>query len=313
MRNLAYLLSKKVKAKTLFLSPVPSVSSYFLTVNGKLKLKGRLRKRNLLVVRREPKEIMTRELENFVRGNLEKEILFLARKRGYSYMFCDRCSFIVECPRCSSLMTYSMFRELLYCSRCGYRHREVACPLCEAQLRSVGFGIEKVMEVIEREFGLRENFFFSSIPDVRDSKEIVVVVSADNILSVPSYYSEEEFFQYVFRAFQNAERTLFLQTVFPDHPAVESLKGLHPQEFLAKELRRRQEEKLPPFYRLFRVISTKDLRDLIAVRITENFQAQLRDSKWHYLLRLDRGDRRALRELESLAVDFRGMVQVLPE
>ncbi len=313
IRNLAYLLARKQKAEPLFLSPVPSSHTYYLSLKKNLGIKGRIEDRETRVFKREPREILTLPLVEFLSENKEREILFLARKRGYSYMFCDRCGFIVECPSCSSLMTYSMFRELLYCSKCGYKHGSVACPKCEGKLRSVGFGIERVIKVVEENFGLRENFFFSNTPDFKDSKEVVIVVSADNILSVPSYQADEEFFQYIFRAYMNAREKFILQTVFPEHRAVRALKSLDPESFLREELLFREREKLPPFYRLIRLVSTRRIDALLEERIPAQIHGIFREGRWHYLLRLERGNREAVKRIAEFLSENRGILELVPE
>ncbi len=313
LRNLTYSISKRTRSRLLFLSPVASVQSSYLVSAGLFRKHSSFGRKPVKVLKREPSEILTPYLVDFIEENPDREILFLARKRGYSYMFCHRCELITECPACSTLLTYSMFRELLYCSKCGFKSKELACPRCMGRLKPVGFGIERVIKVIEESFGLRDNFFFSNTPDITDSKDVVVVVSADNILSVPSYYSDEEFFQYLMRSYLNAGKELVVQTVFPEHEAVRSVRNAEPELFLRRELLRREEEKLPPFYRLFKAISSRNMENVLKDRLTPHVQTIFRDRRWHHLLRIEKGNKEAIKRLSELLKEYRNTLEIKPE
>ncbi len=310
MRNVAYLLARKADAGLMLASAVASVHSRRLVVAGELKEERSFRERGIRVFRRSPSEIISEGLAEYIAENSDREILFLARKRGYSYMFCPRCGFIAECPACSTLMTYSMFMERFYCSKCGYRREELSCPECEGSLKPVGFGIERVIKVLEQSFGRRKNFHFSNTPDATDSKDIVVVVSADNILSVPSYSSDEEFFQYLWRAFLNSRKELVVQSVFPHHEAIRSLESLRPELFTDEELRRREREHLPPFWRLYLIEASRSLEEEIRDRVSEEVLSVFKEGRWHHLVKIRRENKEAVLRLNELVREFSKMVKV---
>lgn len=89
----------------------------------------------------------------------QQAILFINRRGTASYVFCRKCGETLNCPRCSTPLTYHISslagpaqpvhhqeREALLCHHCGYsRQMPPKCPACGSdQIQQYGLGSEKV-------------------------------------------------------------------------------------------------------------------------------------------------------------------------
>jgi len=304
LRRLAYILSRKLSARFILSGPSPSVSSYHLiTSRDGSRLELSAVRPSVRVIERSPREILTEELYEFLINSDKGKTLFLVSKEGYSYLYCPRCQILCLCPECGSYMTYSKQRESFYCSRCGYRHPTLTCPDCEGEVEDTGFGIEKALEVIERNIGINDDFSFDTYPRWEWTYDTVIVLSADSILSVPSYRSSEEFYLYLMRSKRIARRDLLVQTVFPDLTEVKALYDS--EDFYRRELQVRKEERLPPFWRLVKVSTTRgDLTAYLSKVVSPHLQSYKNLAKGTYEVLLKIRDRHSLRRLEEVRRRF---------
>ncbi|NPA41179.1 MAG: hypothetical protein GXO18_02790 [Aquificae bacterium] len=301
LRRVSLLLAKHSSSRLVFTTPAPSLPTFYLHLRGKFSLKKELPEPSLFLVKRNPAEVVTSELVKLLEENSFGSVLFLVPKQGYSYAYCPRCEALSECPECGTFLTYSRIKEKLYCTNCGYVREELTCPECEGSLEETGFGIEKAVEVVENTFGIKEGFSFSTYPSWERDFDAVVVLSADNLLSVPSYRSREEMFLYLLRSFVSAKKALLVQTMFPEE--LEFLKEGRFEEFYKRELEEREREMLPPFWRLALVRTRKRdiegyVRKLVSpfVRVSVN----LRDNTYDLLVRFkERGTLLKLRHLRE--------------
>ena len=258
LRRIAYLLAKKSSSRLIFATQAPTLSSFKLVREGRMFLKGPPGDLpEVELIPRRASEILTEEVYREVEKNRNKNILFLVPKQGYSYVYCPRCETLTQCPECGTFLTYSQSREVLYCTNCSYRSEELTCPECEGDLEELGFGIEKAVEVVERSLGLSESFHFSTYPPWDEGYDLVLVLSADGMLSVPSYRSEEELFTYLAKALLIAREKLLIQTMFPEEEVFRLLKEKRFEEFYLRELKRREEEALPPAWRFLLIKTTR--------------------------------------------------------
>ncbi|HKZ44260.1 MAG TPA: primosomal protein N', partial [Anaerolineales bacterium] len=88
--------------------------------------------------------------------NGEQAILFLNRRGSASYVFCRDCGKSLNCPRCSTPLTYHNRTpdfELL-CHHCGYtRKLPKQCPTCSStKIKKFGLGIEQVESEVQERF-----------------------------------------------------------------------------------------------------------------------------------------------------------------
>ncbi len=258
LRRAGYRLALKVGAKFVAITPAPTVASYYLVKKKGGLLRKSVKVRDVLLIKRKPSEILTQELKEEILERPDKTTLFLVPKHGYSYAYCDVCSDLVDCPQCGTLLSYSKQDGRLFCTNCRFRTKTALCPRCGNEVKPIGFGLEKAMEVVEKIFKLSEDFSFDTYPHWGRSWDRVVVLSADLLLSVPSYLSEEKLFLYLMRAYGCAREKLIIQTLFTDHPIFKAVEEGSFEDFLREELSRREKEGLPPFWRYVLVESRSE-------------------------------------------------------
>ncbi len=214
------------------------------------------------LLRRKPEEVFTQELIS----ELEDNSLLLVRKTGYSYAYCPKCQFLAECPQCGTFLTLSKSQSALFCTRCKWSGSAL-CPNCESPVVPQGFGIERAMEELEKYGIVGESLHFDTKPPLSRTYKKVFLVHGDNLLSLPNFSAEEEFYRYVHRAWAVAERGFYLQSFLEE----EFIKRYLRNDFLEEELERRREENLPPFTKLILAVFPKDrervLRDFPSARM----------------------------------------------
>ena len=256
IRNLAYILSKEFSCSFGIASPAPSLETFFL-----LKMKTIVREIKLLkdidikIIKRYPNQIISREIVDLLEEKTSMKLI-LANKRGYSYMYCELCQFLAQCPNCDKFLTYFKSKNMTVCTHCNFQDRENKCPHCGRLLRETGIGIEKIMELIERRYGIREDIYYETFPPWHTEYDYVIVVDADNILSIPDYKAEEQFYLFLWRCLTSAKKGLIVQTMFTENSVIESIKVKNPYLFLGKEMEKRRKENLPPFTRMINAIFT---------------------------------------------------------
>ncbi len=307
LRRLTYILSKKIGAELIFTTPAPTVSSYHLVRNKRMELEEHSgNSPRISIVRRSPDEILTQEVYRLINQSGGKKVLFLIPKQGYSYVYCPRCESVVQCPECGTFLTYSQKRAEIYCTNCRYRQSELMCPECEGEVEEIGFGIEKAVEVVERNFGLKENFHFSTYPDWHESYDLTVVMSADSMLSVPSYRAREDMFIYLLKALMITGETLVVQSIFPEEDIFEYLAKGQYKNFYERELEEREKELLPPFCRLMLIKSRRrDIEGYIVKTVSPyvKMSYNLREECYDFLVKFK--DRRILQKVRQLSQKFR--------
>jgi len=249
LRNFVFQLYKYYGCQFFYYTCALSVETYQRVKGGQWEMETLGYSAEVKFLNRKPEEILSQELLS----ELEDDSLLLVRKTGYSYAYCPKCGFLVDCPRCGTFLTLSKNAHTLYCTRCNWRG-PAECTHCGGSVIHYGFGIERVMEEIERSGLLRENIHFDTKPSLSGVYKKVFLVHGDNILSVPSINAEEEFWKYIHRARAIAKERLYIQS-FLDKEIIENYLR---EDFLEAELERRKEENLPPFSKLILAVFTKD-------------------------------------------------------
>ncbi len=233
--------------------------------------------------KRKAHEVFTEKLLKKVEECLEEENLFLVHKKGYSYAYCPKCQWLLECPECGTLLSLSKSRRLI-CTSCKYSS-EAVCHECGTALQELGFGIDRIVEELYKTFGERGNFRFDTVPRSGRAYDNVFVIHADNILSVPWFDSGERYFSYLWRAMCIAKKRLVLQTVLKENPFLKFLEEKDWEGFCKEELEKRQEEALPPYVRLIRA-KTDRKPDLEGLPL--NIEKRRVGKLWDMLIKVDR-------------------------
>ncbi len=219
----------------------------------------------------------------------DEQIILLYNRRGFaSYLQCESCGHIAECPHCSVSLTYHKRKKQLRCHYCGYSKRAKSyCMECkENEMKPQGSGTQQVEEEIKTLFpdaGILRmdrdttsgknahaeilNTFDRGEADILLGTQLVAkgldfpnvtvvgVINADTELAFPSYRSGERMYQLLSQVAGRSGRAdkegvVFFQTWQPDHPAVESAKEHNHQQFARQELAMRKPLEYPPYSRM---------------------------------------------------------------
>ena len=277
-RRVVFSIQKKRNITAIYGSSVPSIESYFAK---KKKVLLSLNKKNLFSQVEGKLDILPFETFSKVKKLLLKELkdnkktLIIANKKGFSsFLFCEVCETEIMCNQCDiPVKVYKEEKLYLKCGACGKKYQYVeSCPDCENPLKEVGFGIDKIAQILKE-----NNIQFSFLEDKIDNNvkltvsllgkeatspvfDKIINIYPDFILSIPDYRSEEKFFRSISIPFFKTKEKYILITNEADSKAVESLRKRDLSIFYEKEISERKELELPPFTRY--ILLTFEKKDL---------------------------------------------------
>ncbi len=233
-------------------------------------------------------ELETALGQTLARG--EQAIIFLNR-RGYStFVQCDCCGHVLNCPNCDVSLTYYKYADALRCRYCGYNEpAPESCPKCgRKDLSFSGFGTERVAALLKKIFPdaridrldrdrsatktlqsvlgsfrngqtdiLVGTQMIAKGHDIRNVT-LVGVVCADIGLNMPDFRAAERTYQLLAQVSGRAGRgnrpgRVIIQTLRPDHPAIAGQINLDFEDFARQELKIRRALQKPPFASLILV------------------------------------------------------------
>ncbi|HBY61958.1 MAG TPA: primosomal protein N', partial [Solibacterales bacterium] len=224
--------------------------------------------------------------------NSEQSIVLLNRRGFSSFVSCRSCGHRVQCVNCAVTLTYHKRDRRMLCHYCNYAEKIPAvCPQCQSEhIYFLGTGSEKVEHELHTAFptariarldrdtvtgkrhyeeilgGFRDGSFDilvgtqmiakgHDIPNVT----LVGVVSADVGLGMPDFRAAERTFQLLTQVAGRAGRgelpgQVILQTINPDHYAVQFAAAQDYGLFYEKELNFRRLMRYPPFAALANIV-----------------------------------------------------------
>lgn len=169
-RDSAMILADIYQAQLILGSATPSVESYWLAHQDKLRyvpLKQRFGGVDLpifeLINLKETQDTKTlkgnfskRLIEKLQKNlNDHKQAMILHNRRGYANVIeCESCGHVTFCSNCDVVMTYHKFTHELKCHYCS-QHASVPnkCPKCSSNnLNTKGVGVEKIYEEVKELF-----------------------------------------------------------------------------------------------------------------------------------------------------------------
>lgn len=169
-RNVALVMAKTAKAKTLLGSATPSLESYYNAETGKYGL-VQLHKRygnvqlpqiEVVNMREMAKKKMmigpfTPQLIQRIREALEqnKQVILFQNRRGYAPMMeCKTCGWVPRCQKCDVSLTLHRNMRQLTCHYCGASYPiPEKCPNCgEQNLMGRGYGTERIEDCLQNIF-----------------------------------------------------------------------------------------------------------------------------------------------------------------
>jgi primosomal protein N' (replication factor Y) len=229
-----------------------------------------------------------------------EQVMVLLNRRGYSpVVLCRACGHTLECKNCAIALTHHKRTHRLECHYCGYAQAvPKSCAQCGSEyVYFLGTGSEKLEELMHGMFPqarigrldrdtVRGRHDFERMLNALNSGELdmlvgtqmiakghdvhgvtlVGVVGADAALGMPDFRAAERTFQLLTQVAGRAGRgstpgTVVLQTLFPDHYAVQFAANHDFRGFYDKELRYRSWMHYPPFTSVANVLVRSEKLD----------------------------------------------------
>ena len=304
-RDAAVVLSRLMDARVVLGSATPSLESYANAISGKYAYAPLMERWGDAVL---PEVVISDSLRALKRGerkthfnldllqNIERslaggeQVMLFQNRRGYSpYMQCTTCGYSPRCPHCNVTLTQHRANRM-ECHYCGYtEERSAVCPNCQTQdMRSMGFGTEKVEEEVQRMFpdavvdrldgdtSTSESAFRRIVHRFEEGKTNILVgtqiitkgfdfggvttvgiLNADNLVMQPNFRSSERAFQLMMQVAGRAGRRndrgrVIIQTTQPQHPVIRSVAVGDYMAMASRELAERKEFGYPPYSRVVR-------------------------------------------------------------
>ncbi|MBX9601525.1 MAG: primosomal protein N' [Bryobacteraceae bacterium] len=222
-----------------------------------------------------------------------EQTMILLNRRGFaSFAACRACGERMECPHCAVTLTYHRRDRRMLCHYCGHAARvPQQCWKCESDhLNFLGTGSEKVEEELHALFpgarvarldrdtvGAKRDYehvlgeFRAGRFDILVGTQMIAkghdianvtlvgVVNADIGLGLPDFRSAERAFQLLTQAAGRAGRgnvpgIVLIQTMNPEHYAIQAAASQDFEKFYEKELNFRRSMRYPPFAALANIL-----------------------------------------------------------
>lgn len=213
-----------------------------------------------------------------------EQILLFHNRRGTARMsLCASCGWVAECPNCHIPFRLHHDHAELRCHTCGRSEQlPQTCPECKStDIDFKGFGSKRIEAEIRKLYpDIEVARFDGDTPikeqlqhryqDLYDNKiQIIIgtqgiakgldlpnlntvgIVQADSELFIPDFSSAERSFQLTTQVIGRAGRSgqksqVLIQTLNPDHPAIEYAKNQDYLGFYKYEVEERRAEHMPP-------------------------------------------------------------------
>lgn len=232
------------------------------------------------------KVLLERLTQNLLAG---KQSILLLNRRGFSaVVLCKNCGTPVQCTHCHVSLTLHKEDNRLVCHYCGFNtQHKTECVNCRStDLVPSGFGTERVEEEViellpearvkrlDSDTASNRKKFLAVLADMHAGNidiligtqmiakghhfpnvTLVGVVWADGGMSMPDFRAAERTFQLITQVTGRAGRgdeagKVIIQTMRPDHYAIEYATNNQYEKLFDHEMRLRQHPAFPPHVRL---------------------------------------------------------------
>lgn len=239
-------------------------------------------------------------------------ILLLNRRGHSTHIQCPACGHLVECPHCEIPLTHHITDGSTVCHYCDYRStapRVCPVPTCRySGIRFSGIGTQKLEQEVKSKFSsfpiIRMDSDTMKKPGSHEAAlerfrnrevkilvgtqmiakgldfpnvTLVGVINADTALHFPDVRAGERTFQLITQVAGRTGRgdlggEVLVQTLSPDHPAIEAATRHDYALFAERELPFRRDFQMTPFAHMVRIIArgpTQPSVELFMQRVSE--------------------------------------------
>lgn len=299
-KDVANFRCKFNNALFLMTSATPSLESYSNAVKGKYTLcemseryggaslpdvvtvdmKDEMKNGNHTPISAKLRELIQQTLDN------KKQAILLINRRGYNtFIACNDCGHVINCPNCSISLTYHSYNNRLTCHYCGYtKQLDNTCPECQGgNVRYSGYGTQRIEDELEalfpnarilrmdadttsakfshdKMFAAFANYEYDILIGTQmvakgldfQGVTLVGIVNADNSLYDENYNSAERSFDLITQMIGRSGRrdvqgTAVIQTLNPYNECLEFASSQDYKGFYANEIMLRKALIYPPY------------------------------------------------------------------
>lgn len=328
-RDVAKFRAHKHGALLLLSSATPSIESYSNAVRGKYSLEVLNERYGDAVLPEVSTVDMKQERQRGNRYNISSELLerlennlkdkkqsiLLINRRGFNtFVACDSCGSVVNCPSCSISLTYHSANNRLMCHYCGYSvPMTKVCPECgKEDVRYAGYGTQRIENELETllpearilrmdtDSTSSRHSFEKNLIDFGEGKydimlgtqmvakglnfenvTLVGVINADQQLNNDDFRSQERTFDLLTQVVGRSGRgknkgTAVIQTLTPENHVIRLAQKQDYDSFFSNEIIIRKAMVYPPYCDLCSVcfISEDEIK---ALNASKYFLTQLKE------------------------------------
>jgi|GEM_PF-860989 len=315
-REVAVKLKEITRCELIWGSSAPSLERYSKGLEGATKIIEEEKSEELpkasLVNMRSKRGIISNELIHSCKVNLarKKQTLILINRKGYfTFEMCKECGYISRCPHCGVSLVYHK-EEGLICHYCGYKQNvNPICPKCGHKTSLLGYGTERVEDVLKRIFSnVRISRIDSDIPekeinriwkeflekriDILVGTQIILkafylpdvtligVISTETGLYLPDFRVSERIFRLVYKISERCTKgkRAVVQTLIPDYYAIKYAVRLDYKDFYRYESQVRKPLGYPPWTKLVRIVvqsREEEKAKIVAESIAKDIERKL--------------------------------------
>jgi len=293
-REAAFMRVNIEKAKLILGSSSPSLESYYLAHQEKIKYVPIPRRKEFPEIkiidivsprygRKQNIEILARYAQDLVFAALNakgKILLFLNRLGFATFAACRNCGLVLKCPRCNINLVYHFKDNILNCHYCNFKTpRLEICPNCNSSyIRYSGAGTEKIESELSRLFPQAKiqradswqraaiedaDIFISTKSVIREAGcnfDFVAALFIDNSLNRLDFRASEKTFALLVGLLNLTDKRFAIQTRLPRHHCLRALKGKDMNIFYDEELKQRKQLNFPPF-RHFGLVKLRGIKE----------------------------------------------------
>lgn len=328
--DVAKFRAAKHNSLVLLSSATPSVTSFSQATNGKYSLHTLSERYGNAVL----PDVMTVDMKQerkagnrynissplleLLEKNLndKKQSILLINRRGYNtFVACDSCGSVVNCPYCSISLTYHSANNRLMCHYCGYsKPFTKKCSECgKDDMRCSGFGTQKIEEEIaellpearvlrmDTDTTSSRHAFEKGLLDFGEGKfdimlgtqmvakglnfenvTVVGVINADQQLNNDDFRSEERTFDLITQVVGRSGRgeykgTAVIQTITPENHIIQLAQKQDFESFFNNEIIIRKALVYPPYCDMC-IVGFNGEKELKVLECAKAFLASLQDT-----------------------------------
>ncbi len=275
------IVAQNIKAKLIFSSPSPSVTSYSNYSLPKISdhniqiadLNNEFTKKNYSFI----SDKLFTQIKHTLKKN-KSVFLFINKKGESSTTICEDCHFTFNCPNCNLPFIKTQTNQLI-CYSCGQtQDLPPFCPKCSGpNFKSTGLGIQKVEKNLHQLFPqakiirldkdtghqkintkspaiyIGTQFALDKIPWPKINT--LGIINADQLWHHSEFNSAENAYQTIQELLTYLQKSanILIQTFNPNHYIIKSIATNKPLTFYTQELKFRKKFDYPPYTSLIKL------------------------------------------------------------